>query len=79
MVLFIAMTGSSEQYIYVKPQSHRIVRFMDLTIGCDLAKLRPIGNVCYDIQQRLVAYRDRSLRVVALSRTIGEYRWPEPS
>ena len=25
-----------------------------------------------------VAYRDRSLRVVALSRTIGEYRWQEP-
>ena len=26
-----------------------------------------------------VACRDRSLRVVALSRTIGEYRWQEPS
>ena len=26
-----------------------------------------------------VAYRDRSPRVVALSRTIGEYRWQEPS
>ena len=26
-----------------------------------------------------VAYRDRSLRVVALSRTIGECRWQEPS
>ena len=26
----------------------------------------------------VVAYRDRSLRVVALSRTIVEYRWQEP-
>ena len=26
-----------------------------------------------------VAYRDRSLRVVALSRTIGVYQWQEPS
>ena len=32
-------------------QSHRIVRFLDRTIGCDWAKVRPIGNVCYDIQQ----------------------------
>ena len=36
----------------VKPQSHRIVRFLDRTIGCDWAKVRPIGHVCYDLQQR---------------------------
>ena len=59
----------------VKPQSHRIVRFLDRTIGCDWAMVRPIGNVCYDLQQAAaVVYRDRSLRVVALSRSIGEYR-----
>ena len=39
--------------VSVKPQSHRIVRFMDRTIGCDWAMVRPIGNACYDIQQRL--------------------------
>ena len=32
------------------PQSHRIVRFLGRTIGCDLANVRPIGNVCYDLQ-----------------------------
>ena len=37
---------------YVKPQSHRIVRFLDRTIGCNWADVRPIGNVCYDLQQR---------------------------
>ena len=41
----------------VKPQSHRIVRFLYRTIVCDWAKVRASGNVCYD----------RSLRVVALS------------
>ena len=30
----------------LKPQSHRIVRLLDRTIGCDLANVRPIGNVC---------------------------------
>ena len=35
-----------------KPQSHRLVRFLDRTIGCDWAKVRPIGNVCYDLQHR---------------------------
>ena len=34
------------------PQSHRIVRFVDRTIGCYLANVRPIGNVCYDRQKR---------------------------
>ena len=35
----------------LKPQSHRIVRLLDRTIGCDLANVRPIGNVCYDLQK----------------------------
>ena len=35
-----------------KPQSHRIVRFLDRAIGCDWAQVLPIGNVCYDLQQR---------------------------
>ena len=30
---------------FAKPRSHRIVRFLDRTIACDLAKVRPIGNV----------------------------------
>ena len=34
------------------PQTHRIVRYLDRTIGCDWAKVRSIGNVCYDLQQR---------------------------
>ena len=36
----------------LKPQAHRIVVFLDRTIGCDWVKVRPIGNVCYDLQQR---------------------------
>ena len=36
----------------IKPLSHRIVRLLDRTIGCYLANVRPIGNVCYDRQQR---------------------------
>ena len=36
----------------LKPPSHRIVRLLDRTIGCDLANARPIGNVCYDPQKR---------------------------
>ena len=32
----------------LKPQSHRIVRLLPRTIGCYLANVRPIGNVCYD-------------------------------
>ena len=38
--------------VRLKPQSHRIVRLLDRTIGCDLANVRPIGNVCYDLQKR---------------------------
>ena len=44
----------------LKPHSHRIVRFLYRTIGCDLANVRPIGNVYYDLQKRLVAYCDPS-------------------
>ena len=36
---------------FLKPQSHRIVRLLDRTTGCDLANVRPIGNVCYDLQK----------------------------
>ena len=50
-------------------QSHRIVRFLDRTIGCDLANVRPIGNVCYDL--RLSANCDRSCLLVVGHRTIG--------
>ena len=39
-------------YVLLKPQSHRIVRLLDRTIGCDQANVRPIGNVCYDLQKR---------------------------
>ena len=39
-------------HAFVKPLSHRIVRLLDRTIGCYLANVRPIGNVCYDRQQR---------------------------
>ena len=38
--------------VLIKPLSHRIVRLLDRTIGCYLANVRPIGNVCYDRQQR---------------------------
>ncbi len=37
--------------VSIKPQSHRIVRFFDRAIGRDLTELRPISNVCYDLQQ----------------------------
>ncbi len=38
-----------------------------------------IDRQCLLRSPAVVAYNDRSLRVVALSRTIGEYRWQEPS
>ena len=41
------------QSAIIKPQSHRIVRFLDRTIGWDWAKVRPLGNTCYDLQQRI--------------------------
>ena len=34
-------------------KSHVSIRLLDRTIGCDLANVRPIGNVCYDLQKRL--------------------------
>ena len=40
--------------VIIKPQSHRIVRFLGRTIGWDWAKVRPLGNVCYDLQQRRI-------------------------
>ena len=68
----------------VKPLSQRMVRFLDRTIGFDLANLQPVGNVCYDLQKRshteiglfcwwLVIVRF-VVRVVARSTTIGEDR-----
>ena len=68
----------------LKPQSHRIIRLLDRTIGCDLANVRPIGNVCYDLQNRshsaiglfcwwLVIVR-LVVRMVARSTPIGENR-----
>ena len=43
---------------FINSQSHRIVRFLDRTIGCDWARVRPIGNVCYDLQEWLNAASD---------------------
>ena len=50
----------------LKPQSYRIVRFIDRTIGCDWAKVRPIGNVCYDLSSsrrmpRSISTRGRAI------------------
>ena len=61
-----------EYKMALKPQSHRIVRLLDRTIGCYLANVRPIGNVCYDLQT--VAYCDRSFLLVVGHRTIGRTR-----
>ena len=61
----------------LKPQVHRIVRLLDRTIGCDLVNVRPIGNVCYDLQKR--SHCDRSFLLVVGHRTIGEDRWQDPS
>jgi hypothetical protein len=43
----------------VKPQSHRIVRFLDRAIGGDLAEVRPIAtsaaiSICYRILRLLL-------------------------
>ena len=45
-------SGEALRPKHVKPLSHRIVRLLDRTIGCYVANVRPIGNVCYDRQQR---------------------------
>jgi len=42
----------SRTYEILKPQSPRIVRFLDRAIGCDFADVRPIGNGCYDLHLR---------------------------
>ena len=47
-----ANTSRNNYLAHLKPQSHRIVRFLDRTSGCDWAMVRPIGSVCYDLQQR---------------------------
>ena len=60
----------SHSSLTLKPQSHRIVRLRDRTIGCDLANVRPIGNVCYEA----VAYCGRSFLLVVGHRTIGRTR-----
>ena len=57
----------------LKPQSHRIVRLLDRTIGCDLANERPIGNVSYDLQKRSHTAIGLYLLVVG-HRTIGRTR-----
>ena len=55
--------------LVVKPQSHRIVRLPNRTIGCDLANMRTIGNVCYDLQKR------RILRSVFFAGRRLSYDW----
>ena len=47
---------------------------LDRKIGCDLTNVRPLGNVCYDLQKRSVAYCDRSFLLVVGHRTIGRTR-----
>ena len=50
----------------IKPKSRR---FLDRTIGCDLAKVRPIVNVCYDLQER--SHTAIGLWLIVGHRTIG--------
>ena len=52
MDAYIYRLTSTKHKVRPKPLSHRIVRLLDRTIGCYLANVRPIGNVCYDRQQR---------------------------
>ena len=55
--------------INLTPQSHRIVRYLDRVIGCDLVEIRPIGNVCNDLHSdRMLRLR---LRLVVSHRTIA--------
>ena len=58
----------------VKPLSHRIVRLLDRTIGCYLANVRPIGNVCFDRQQRSHTAIGHSSWWYIGHRTIGRTR-----
>ena len=61
--------------MYLPQPSHRIARFLDRTIGprCDrsaiFSTISSSGRMPLSI----------SIRVVAVSRTIGEYRWQDPS
>ena len=66
--------GLSNDSRLVKPLSHRIVRLLDRTIGCYLANVRPIGNVCYDRQQRSHTAIGLSFFLVVGHRTIGRTR-----
>ena len=50
LVKFCTLTHAAK--LVVKPLSHRIVRLLDRTIGCYVANVRPIGNVCYDHRQQ---------------------------
>ena len=52
MITIYVIVNTRTPLKLIKPHSYRIVRFMDRTIGCDWAKVRPIGNVSYDLQQR---------------------------
>ena len=49
---YVGLTSGECMENGLKPLSHRIVRSLDRTIGCYVANVRPIGNVCYDRQQR---------------------------
>ena len=61
--------GATISQTWLKPQSHRIVRFLDRAIGGDLAEIRPIGNVCDDLNSgRMLRLL---LRLVVGHRTIG--------
>ena len=51
----------------LKPQSYRIVRLLDRTIGCDLANVRPIGNVCYDLQKRPLTIWNNRFQVLNMT------------
>ena len=59
-----SIIGQSSQMRNLRPLSHWIVRFIDRTIGCYLANVRPIGNVCYDRQQRSPPTIDRMINSV---------------
>ena len=85
---FIGLTHTAILFKYTRSitryLSHSHTGSYDFWIGwVGYAWLR-LGQGATDRQcllrsQAAVAYRDRSVRVVALSQTIGEYRWQEPS
>ena len=59
----------------LKPQSHRIVRLLDRTIGCELANVRPVTDrQCLLRSPEAAAYCDRSFLLVVGDRTIGRTR-----